>query len=106
MVIRLPRLLLLPLLAAIAGSVAAQDNDITIYRCTDAGGHLTVQDSPCADDQAQQVRRMIQPADPPPRAEPVAPAALQPAPEPSAPVVVARHEPRPMYECVRDDGSR
>ncbi|MGN7726576.1 DUF4124 domain-containing protein [Luteimonas sp. 22616] len=106
MVTRLPRLLLLPLLAAIAGSVAAQDNDITIYRCTDAGGHLTVQDSPCADDQSQQVRRMIQPADPPPRAEPVAPAALQPAPEPSAPVVVARHEPRPMYECVRDDGSR
>jgi hypothetical protein len=107
MAMRLPRLLL-PLLAAIAasaGSVAAQDNDITIYRCTDAGGHLTVQDSPCAADQSQQVRRMIQPTDPPPRAEPVAPAALKTAPEPWAPMV-ARHEPRAMYECVRDDGSR
>jgi hypothetical protein len=105
MAIRLPRLLLLPLLAAIAGSAVAQDNDITIYRCTDAAGHLTVQDSPCAEDQTQQVRRMLQPTDPPPRAEPVAPADLQPTPE-SAPVVVARHAPRAMYECVRDDGSR
>lgn len=102
---RLPRLLLLPLLAAITGRAVAQNGDITIYRCTDASGHLAVQDSPCAGDQAQQVRRMIQPADPPPRAEPVAPAALQAAPQP-APVVVQRHAPRPMYECERDDGSR
>jgi hypothetical protein len=105
MVIRLPRLLLLPLLAAIAGNVAAQD-DIIIYRCTDAGGHVTVQDSPCAGDQSQQVRKMIQPADPTPRAEPVAPAALQAATESPAPPVVARHAPRAMYECVREDGSR
>ena len=107
MAIHLHRLLLLPLLAAIAGSAVAQDNDITIYRCTDAGGHLTVQDSPCAGDQTQQVRRMLQPTDPPPRAEPVAPAALPPTPEPApAPAVVARHAPRAMYECERDDGSR
>src|SRR3546814_12125208 len=77
-----------------------------LYRCTDAAGHLTVQDSPCADDQSQQVRRMIQPTDPPPRAEPVEPAALQPAPEPRPQPVVVLHAPRPMYECVRDDGSR
>lgn len=103
---RLPCLLLLPLLAASAGDALAQEGDITIYRCTDAGGHLTVQDSPCADDQSQQVRRMIQPSDPPPRAEPVAPATLQPAPEPPPRPVVAPHDPRPMYECIRDDGSR
>ncbi|MFC3716440.1 DUF4124 domain-containing protein [Luteimonas soli] len=101
-----PRLLLLLLLAASVGGAFAQEGDITIYRCTDAGGHLTVQDSPCGDDQSQQTRRMIQPSDPPPRAEPVAPAALQPAPEPSPQPVVATHDPRPMYECIRDDGSR
>src|SRR3546814_2848792 len=49
---------------------------------------------------------MIQPIDPPPRAEPVEPAALQPAPEPRPQPVVVLHAPRPMYECVRDDGSR
>ncbi|HZW19412.1 MAG TPA: DUF4124 domain-containing protein [Luteimonas sp.] len=102
---RLPRLLLLPLLAASAGGAVAQDGDITIYRCTDASGHLTVQDAPCASGQEQQARRMIQPTDPPPRAEPVVPAALEPAPEPPPPDV-ARHAPKPMYECIRDDGSR
>lgn len=106
MAIRLPCLLLLPLLAASAGSAIAQDGDIAIYRCTDAAGHLTVQDSPCASGETQQVRRMIQPDDPPPRAEPVESAALRPAPDPRPQTVVVRHAPRPMYECVRDDGSR
>src|SRR5690606_20028927 len=93
--------LLRPLAAAHAG---AQDGDITIYRCTDAAGHLTVQDSPCADDQSQQVRRMIQPDDPPPRAEPREPATPPPAAQPQP--IVVMHAPRPMYECIRDDGSR
>jgi len=107
MAIRLPRLLLLPLLAASAGGAVAQDGDITIYRCTDASGRLAVQDSPCASGQQQQTRRMIQPADPPPRAEPVAPAVPEPAPEPPPPPpVVASHTPKPMYECIRDDGTR
>lgn len=106
MIFHLRRLLLFPLLAASAGGALAQEGDITIYRCTDASGHLTVQDSPCGDDQSQQTLRMIQPSDPPPRAEPVAPAALQPAPNPSPQPSVALHDPRPMYECVRDDGSR
>lgn len=106
MAIRLPRLLLLPLLAASAGTVAAQDGDIAIYRCTDAAGHLTVQDAPCASDQSQQVRHMIQPTDPPPRAEPVAPSALQPAPAAPPPQPISVQAPKPMYECIRDDGTR
>ena len=106
MATRLPCLLVLLSAPLFAASAIAQDGDITIYRCTDAGGHLTVQDSPCARDQSQRVRKMIQPADPPPRAGSAAPAVLQPAPEPSTPAVVARHAPRVMYECVRDDGSR
>jgi len=101
---RLPWMLLSA--CCLAGGAFAQEGDITIYRCTDADGHLTVQDSPCGDDQSQQTRRMIQPSDPPPRAEPVTPAALQPAPEPPPQPIVARYDPRPMYECIRDDGSR
>src|SRR3546814_1639357 len=87
----------------LTSGATAQESDITIYRCTDAAGHLTVQDSPCADDQSQQVRRMIQPTDPPPRAEPVEPAALQPAPEPRPQPVVVLHAPRPMYECRSEE---
>lgn len=97
------RLPLLLSLAALAGGAAAQD-DITIYRCTDAAGHLTLQDAPCDKDQAQQTRRMLQPADPPPRAAPAAPATPAPAPPPVAPA--AMRPAQPMYECVRADGSR
>ena len=95
---------LLLLACCIIGSAGAQDDDITIYRCTDAQGRLTLQDSPCAKDQSQQTRRMLQPQDPPPRAAPVvaAPPALRPAPEPQRTVI--RYAPRPMYECVRPDG--
>ena len=92
------------LACCIIGSAGAQDDDITIYRCTDAQGRLTLQDSPCAKDQSQQTRRMLQPQDPPPRAAPATPAppALRPAPEPQRTVI--RYAPRPMYECVRPDG--
>lgn len=101
---RPPRLPLL-LLAALAGAAAAQD-DITVYRCTDANGHLTLQDAPCAGDQAQQARRMQQIVDPPPRPAPEAsqaPAASTPEPAPS---VAYAGPSQPMYECVRPDGSR
>lgn len=100
---RQPHLLLL-LLAVLAGSAVAQDDDITIYRCTDAKGRLTLQDSPCAKDQSQQTRRMLQPQDPPAHATPaaVAPAMAPPSREP--PPTIARYAPRPMYECVRPDG--
>lgn len=109
MPIRLPRLLLLSaacLCGGLGGGAAAAQDDITIYRCTDARGHLTLQDSPCAGDEAQQTRRMLQPDDPPPRPAiaPSAPAAPESSPA-AAPVVVI-HAPRPMYECVRPDGSR
>src|SRR3546814_19292164 len=89
MAIRLPCLLLLPLLAT--SGATEQESDITIYRCTGPAGHLTLQDSPCADDQTQQVRRMIQPIAPPPRAEPVDTAAMQLSQEPPPPPVDGSH---------------
>lgn len=101
MVVRPPCLLLL--LALFAGHAAAQDG-ITIYRCTDAAGKLTLQDSPCAQGQAQQTRTMLQPDDPPPRLMPApAPVEITAAPQPR--IVIAR-APQPMYECVRPDGSQ
>ncbi len=102
---RFPPCLPLLLLAAFAGTAAAQD-DITVYRCTDANGHLTLQDAPCAKDQAQQTRRMLQPTDPPPRPAPEAPAASAPEPESGPRYVTTTRPPQPMYECVRPDGSR
>ena len=99
-------LLPLLLLLAAAAPAPAQD-DVTIYRCTDADGRLALQDFPCADDEQQQVRTMVRPQDPPPRPAPAPSAASTPeVPEPRAVEVIVRQPPRPMYECFTPDGER
>src|SRR5690606_35968610 len=96
------------LLAALLVPVGARAADpVTVYRCTDASGHVTLGDVPCAPGSTQQVRTMQRPVDGPAPAvaEIVAP---PPAREPAvpAPQVVVVHAPQPMYECVTPDGER
>lgn len=102
-----PAFPLLLWLAPLLASAAPPPDEVTIYRCTDAAGHLTLRDSPCTRGQAQQTRTMLRPKDAP----------LAPAPPPraaardedEAPVrerVVYLQPPRPMYECVTPDGDR
>ena len=110
-----PALLLLPVFLiptssfAQATKPAAVPAEVTIYRCTNASGALTIRDSPCLKGEKQDVRTMQRPRDPAPVARPVArPVAAPPAPV--APVsntpvqVVYVTPPRPMYECVTPDG--
>lgn len=81
--------------------------DVTVYRCTAAGGAVTLQDTPCADGARQEVRTLQRPQDPPPRA--ADPAVSVPAPVVDAtppPQVVRVHAPQPMYECITPDGER
>jgi hypothetical protein len=96
--------LLLPLLA-FAGPQARAQDDVTIYRCTDAQGRLTIGNTPCAQGQQQQTQSMLRPKDAPPSA--VVPQDERPVetPPPVAPRVVVAAAPRPLYECVRPDGS-
>ena len=95
------------LLAIGAGSALAQDDDITIYRCTDAKGQLTLQDAPCGKDKSQQTRRMLQPQGPPTGAAPTARVPLSQTTIPEAPpAAIVLRTPQPMYECVRADGDR
>lgn len=94
------------LLAAQATAPARAD-DVTIYRCVDSNGRLSLRDSPCAKGETQQVRSMQRPRDPAPgRAPPIA----LPAPAPATPApqttVVYRTPPQPMYECTNPDGKR
>lgn len=99
----LPVLLGLLALPAPAAPAHAQ---VTIYRCTDARGHLTLRDSPCRSGEHQDVRTMRRPTDPPAsrtritRERERAPAVLPPT------HVVYRSAPRPLYECVTPDGER
>lgn len=95
----------LPLLLAASGALAA---DITIYRCTDAQGRLTLRDTPCRKGETQQTREMQRPKDAPPVRRK---AAATPPPadeaEPSEPPTryVVMTPPQPMYECVTPDGN-
>lgn len=102
---------LLPLLllaAPAAAEPAAGQDGVTLYRCTGGDGRLAIQDFPCADGEQQEVRTMQRPQDPPPGPpEPATPAATaSPAREPAAVEVIVRTPPRPMFECITDQGER
>jgi hypothetical protein len=93
------------LVLALAGGtpVAGAANDVTIYRCTDASGHLTFRDTPCGKGQAQQARTMVRPTDAPPvPSRPPAPATGGPTAPPVRTVVL--RAPRPLYECIPPGG--
>lgn len=92
--------------AAVLAAGAAVASDITIYRCTDANGHLTLRDTPCRAGEKQQSREMVRPKDPPsrpaaaPRSAPVADERTD-APDASYPQLLPR---KPFYECITPDG--
>ncbi|MGY4517417.1 DUF4124 domain-containing protein [Lysobacter sp. HA18] len=98
-------LLSIALAAAPAGAAtpAASTPGVTIYRCTDARGHLALRDSPCRAGEHQEVRTMVRPTDPPPRATVV----MRRPPATQGSItheVIYRSAPRPLYECTTPDG--
>lgn len=104
------RLPLLPLLACLLAPLPAEAQaQVTIYRCVDAAGRLSLRDSPCRKGETQEVRSMQRPADPPPRVVSTAPR-MSRTPvidaTPVAPRVVYVTPPRPTYECTTPDGER
>ena len=102
----LPATIGLLVLATTAASIA-HAGDVTIYRCIDARGHLTLRDTPCAPGEQQHARNMLRPKDattPPVVATPRIPSDRDEAPVP--PQVVMITAPRPLYECITPDGER
>lgn len=92
-------------LAVAAGPVRAGEQ-VTIYRCVDARGKLTLRDTPCAKGEQQETRTMVRPKDAPPR-----PASSTPPSRDREIVVVERPAAslvpaRPLYECITPDGER
>lgn len=80
--------------------------DAIVYRCTAADGAVSLQDRPCASQQAEERRVMRRPIDPVPPAVPPPVARPEPAEPPTPPPTepVARRAPQPLYECRRHDG--
>lgn len=92
--------------------------EIVFYRCTDAGGALTVQNMPCPKGM-QQTRKVMQAVDTPPVQPPTAVSALPqlmaaPAPPPAAdaspaplPAVLPARQPvplPPLFQCRNREG--
>lgn len=98
----------LPALSVLLLACPAPAEELTVYRCTDANGHVALRDSPCPDGQREQTRDMQRPTDPPP-----APVILTheptPAPHPTPSQqtrVVFVEPPRPLYQCTTPEGER
>lgn len=103
-------LLLVAGLALPTGARADGGGDqVTIYRCTDAQGRLSLRDSPCRRGEQQETRGMQRPQDPPP---PPPGAAVAPPPsvvvsrEPEPAPAPARVVPPPVYRCTTPDGEQ
>jgi hypothetical protein len=90
------------LLIAVGPSAAGE---ITVYRCQDDRGRVTLQDEPCPDGQTESTRSMVRPQDPPPRPAPAALAAEPPAvPEPAPRAEWTPYPPPPLFQCTDYDG--
>lgn len=101
------RFLVIALMLTIAATVHAQaSTDMRIYRCTDDAGKLTLRDTPCPKGQQQQVREMVRPKDAPQATRLSPPVAPMLPPAPTATPVVFLAPPRPLYECVTNEGKR
>lgn len=100
-------LLVLALTMAMPGAapMAQTADPVTIYRCTDAKGRLSLRDSPCNKGERQESRSMLRPKDAPPRPlpPPSAPPSVATAPPPQ---IIIVNTPRPLYECATPDNTR
>jgi uncharacterized protein DUF4124 len=84
---------------------SARAAEVTIYRCTDAKGQLSLRDTPCRAGEKQEARNMVRPTDPPLRATPPPAPVTQPTHPPATRYVVIT-PPQPLYECITPDGER
>lgn len=93
-------------LLACAAWLPACAHEVTVFRCTDDAGAVSLQDTPCPPRSREQVRSLTRPRDAAPGPAPPVAAPVSPTPEvvPQAPA--PRVEVQPLFECVRYDGER
>lgn len=93
---------------AVSGNLSAAEpaatGKVTIYRCIDAKGKVSLQDSPCAKTSQQETREMLRPKDAPPAKK--RPASIEPKIEPPA---VAQNffsltPPPDLFQCTDYEG--
>lgn len=96
------RLLVLAAIASLLLSVApAFADDVVFYRCTDAAGHLTIQNSPCPKGMRQE-KKVMQGVTTVPMAVPEKPAAHATTHQPAAPTQAATENDTADAGILRD----
>jgi len=98
------RFVLASLAIFLCGVGPAATQDITVYRCQDSAGRVTLQDEPCAEGQAQSERRMVRPQDPAPKAASAAVAEPEPPTLPEPEPGPMPYPPPPLFQCTDFDG--
>ncbi len=105
-----PRLTALALLLFLSPGCVSAADPVTVYRCTDAKGAVSLQDDPCPKGAVQSTRQMQRPVDAPARS--AAPAPTKPAASPAAALAPPPDDvrpdfappPPPLYRCTSYDG--
>ncbi|PJK14113.1 hypothetical protein CO613_06895 [Lysobacteraceae bacterium NML07-0707] len=90
---------------AFPAALSANADELTVYRCVNDKGQLTLRDTPCLASEKQKIRAMLRPSKSPPRPMPQT-AAPPPATAPVTQTVVTYMPLRPIYQCTAPDGSR
>ena len=89
-------------------AATAADDTVTVHRCVDGKGRVTLQDNACPAGSHDNTRTMQRPKDPAPRPAPAAAPPVEPAPAPSPPYDYepgyALIPPPPMFRCTSYDG--
>ncbi len=83
----------------------AENNKVTVYRCVDTKGKVSLQDAPCAKSSKQETREMLRPKDAPIVKKNTA---NKPAPvvamQPAAQVIIPVNPPPDLYQCTNYEG--
>lgn len=79
---------------------------VTVHRCVDARGHVSLQDDPCPAGSRDATIEMVRPLDPLPATRPKPVPAVKLVELPPAPPPRELIPPPPMYKCTTYDGNQ
>jgi len=90
---------------ALASPVPTKKGTLTVYRCVDAKGKVSLQDEPCAKASRQEAREMLRPKDAPAvKKSPAAISAPAVAASSPAPITIPFVPPPDLYQCTNYEG--
>ncbi len=91
--------------ALLVGAAVGSER-LSVYRCSDGNGAVSLQDQPCPKGTDQSLRRLRRPIDPSPEVDRANVRATDTSPEPKPPIAESNNTPPPpLWTCVDFDGN-